>query len=167
MRYEADEPRFAGPASKSHLAMLHEAKILAESVPNDNWSQFNVEKLSDAELESPSKVLKRKLRKIKTVLGFPPDVGDDVAANTTHDLLMMETQWMEMLRSELPREIAKIVPNTKNVHRIKADERNGFVLTTHRDGGLVVTDIHTKEILWCLPKVSEPGLLLHEHPWLI
>ena len=162
VRYDADEPRFAGPASKSYLAMLHQAMVLGHSVPPDEWSREDVEQLSDEELQSPSEMLKRRLKKIKAVLGFPKDYDQPLSANTAHDLLMMETQWVEMLRFELPKTIGKVVPSVKNVHRIKVDERNGFVLTTHRDGGLIVSDIRTKEILWCLPKVSGPHPL-HEH----
>jgi hypothetical protein len=134
--------------------------VLAGSVPPDEWSREDVEQLTDDELQSPSEMLKRRLKKIKAVLGFPKDYDQPLSANTAHDLLMMETQWVEMLRFELPKTIGKVVPSMKNVHRIKVDERNGFMLTTHRDGGLVVADIQTKEILWCLPKVSEPHLRL-------
>ncbi|TEB26672.1 hypothetical protein FA13DRAFT_1816688 [Coprinellus micaceus] len=169
VRYEADEPRFSGPASKSYLAILHQAMVLAGSVPPDEWSREDVEQLTDDELQSPSEMLKRRLKKIKAVLGFPKDYDQPLSANTAHDLLMMETQWVEMLRFELPKTIGKVVPSMKNVHRIKIDERNGFMLTTHRDGGLVVADIQTKEILWCLPKnyVHEYAHLEYEQGYFI
>lgn len=41
-----------------------------------------------------------------------------------------------------------------DVHRIKADEDVGIVITTHADGGLVVRDMGTDEVLWGLPRVS-------------
>ena len=39
------------------------------------------------------------------------------------------------------------------VHRIKIDEEIRIIITTHEDGGLVVRDMDTDEILWALPRV--------------
>ncbi|CAL1711315.1 unnamed protein product [Somion occarium] len=41
---------------------------------------------------------------------------------------------------------------TRNVHRLKVDERNGILLTTHSQGGLRVSDLETDNILWGLPE---------------
>ncbi|KAI0090764.1 hypothetical protein BDY19DRAFT_992179 [Irpex rosettiformis] len=40
----------------------------------------------------------------------------------------------------------------RDVHRIKVDEEIGIVITTHKDGGINVRDIHTDEVLWALPR---------------
>ena len=49
------------------------------------------------------------------------------------------------------------------VHRIKVDEKAGYILTTHSDGGLTVTDLGEDVVLWSLPParlISFPYLLL-------
>ncbi|KAH7868255.1 uncharacterized protein C8R40DRAFT_1074951 [Lentinula edodes] len=38
------------------------------------------------------------------------------------------------------------------VHRIKVDEQAGFILTSFRDGGLLVNDLVDDQVLWSLPK---------------
>jgi hypothetical protein len=40
-----------------------------------------------------------------------------------------------------------------SVHRIKVDEKAGYILTTNFDGGLTVTDLNEDVVLWSLPKV--------------
>lgn len=42
----------------------------------------------------------------------------------------------------------------KNVHRIKVDEKAGYILTTSTAGGLLVTDLQEDRELWSLPDVS-------------
>ncbi|KAG6917274.1 hypothetical protein DXG01_003222 [Tephrocybe rancida] len=39
----------------------------------------------------------------------------------------------------------------KHVHRIKVDEKAGYILTTTTTGGLNVTDLHEDQELWSLP----------------
>jgi hypothetical protein len=49
-----------------------------------------------------------------------------------------------------------ITPHTAtgtSVHRIKVDEKAGYILTTKFDGGLTVTDLEEEVVLWSLPKV--------------
>ncbi|KAJ3533967.1 hypothetical protein NMY22_g7118 [Coprinellus aureogranulatus] len=106
--------------------------------------------LSEEELSSPSGHVKRRLEVIKTLLGQPVD--EDFPAQTNRGFLDVEAEWMQLMTVDFPQKAARVIPSMQQVHRIKVDERNGFVLTTHTDGGLVVTDISTKEILWCLPK---------------
>ncbi|KAJ3920345.1 hypothetical protein F5877DRAFT_77246 [Lentinula edodes] len=38
------------------------------------------------------------------------------------------------------------------VHRIKVDEQAGFIITSFRDGGLLVNDLADDQVLWSLPK---------------
>ncbi|KAJ4488680.1 hypothetical protein C8R41DRAFT_981845 [Lentinula lateritia] len=38
------------------------------------------------------------------------------------------------------------------VHRIKIDEQAGFIVTSFRDGGLLVNDLTDDQVLWSLPK---------------
>ncbi|KAJ3715067.1 hypothetical protein EV361DRAFT_945935 [Lentinula raphanica] len=38
------------------------------------------------------------------------------------------------------------------VHRIKIDEKAGFIITSFRDGGLRVSDLTSDKVLWSLPK---------------
>ncbi|KAJ3549871.1 hypothetical protein NM688_g5135 [Phlebia brevispora] len=45
-----------------------------------------------------------------------------------------------------------IATDHPDVHRIKVDEEVGIVITTHADGGLVVRDMDTGEVLWGLPR---------------
>lgn len=40
-----------------------------------------------------------------------------------------------------------------DIHRIKVDEEVGILITTHRYGGLSVTDIKTDQVLWALENV--------------
>lgn len=152
VRYTADDIRFASSTSRSYLAALHHARKMGERLSRDNWTEDDVGRLSDDELLSPSGAVKEKLDTIKTVLGMALD--EEFPPRVIRGLLSLEIQWTVLWKEELPQVVKQLVPSTKKVHRIKVDERNGFVLTTQRDGGLVVTDIHTKEILWCLPKVS-------------
>lgn len=42
----------------------------------------------------------------------------------------------------------------ETVHRLKVDESAGLVITTHREGGLRVTDLWRDEVLWSLSKAS-------------
>ncbi|KAF8148668.1 hypothetical protein B0H34DRAFT_736501 [Crassisporium funariophilum] len=37
------------------------------------------------------------------------------------------------------------------VHRIKVDELGGYIMTTSKGGGLLVTDLNDDEVLWSLP----------------
>ncbi|GBE81288.1 hypothetical protein SCP_0310150 [Sparassis crispa] len=37
-----------------------------------------------------------------------------------------------------------------DIHRLKVDETEGFLITTHQNGGLQVTDLRTREVLWAL-----------------
>jgi hypothetical protein len=40
------------------------------------------------------------------------------------------------------------------VHRIKVDEEQGLIITTHRHGGLYVTDMDANQnVIWALPRV--------------
>jgi hypothetical protein len=41
-----------------------------------------------------------------------------------------------------------------DVHRLKVDEQRGFIITTHQEGGLCVSDITEQVILWALPTAS-------------
>ncbi|KAG6819969.1 hypothetical protein H0H93_006945 [Arthromyces matolae] len=43
----------------------------------------------------------------------------------------------------------------KDVHRIKVDEKAGYIITTSSTGGLQVTDLREDRELWSLPDVSE------------
>ncbi|KAF9078790.1 hypothetical protein BDP27DRAFT_1441172 [Rhodocollybia butyracea] len=38
------------------------------------------------------------------------------------------------------------------VHRIKVDEKAGFIITSFRHGGLIVTDLTVDKVLWSLPQ---------------
>jgi hypothetical protein len=40
-----------------------------------------------------------------------------------------------------------------SVHRIKVDEKAGYILTTTSDGSLTVTDLEENAVLWSLPRV--------------
>ena len=62
---------------------------------------------------------------------------------------MLESNWAKFGRYPLTL-IAKDHPD---VHRIKIDEDVGIVITTHADGGLVVRDLDSGEVLWGLPRV--------------
>ena len=44
------------------------------------------------------------------------------------------------------------------VHRIKVDEKAGFLITSHMIGGIKVVDLESDTLLWHLPEVS--GLFL-------
>jgi hypothetical protein len=52
-----------------------------------------------------------------------------------------------------PSRVRELKATGHKVHRIKVDENVGIVVTTHRDGGLLVTDIKGDELLWSLPDV--------------
>ena len=50
------------------------------------------------------------------------------------------------------------------VHRIKVDEKAGYILTTRSDGGLTVTDLDEDVVLWSLPPVCpRVSLSLHNN----
>ena len=59
-----------------------------------------------------------------------------------------------------------------HAHRLKVDERNGFLLMTYSEpGGLHTTDLITGDILWVLPRVCAIPLfnsywILHQIPLL-
>ncbi|KAF5320257.1 hypothetical protein D9611_011309 [Ephemerocybe angulata] len=57
-----------------------------------------------------------------------------------------------VLCNVLDHEFDSLVPSAKHIDRMKVDERNSYIVSTQSDGGLIVTDITSKEILWCLPK---------------
>ncbi|KAJ3540765.1 hypothetical protein NMY22_g4162 [Coprinellus aureogranulatus] len=143
VHYPSDGVRFAPSASKSHLAALYLAMQLSEGIPDEE------------SLSSPDKA-KGVVEAFKTLFGLPPN--EDYLAEGNRDVLKrLVSAWTKLWTKNLPKTVRRLVPSPKKVHRIKVDERNGFALTTHRDGGLVVTDIHTKEILWCLPKSHVHG----------
>jgi hypothetical protein len=47
------------------------------------------------------------------------------------------------------------------VHRIKVDEKAGYILTTKSDGGLIVTDLEEDVVLWSLSPVHVTSLSLN------
>lgn len=51
------------------------------------------------------------------------------------------------------RPLKLIAGDHPDVHRIKVNESVGIVMTSHADGGLVVRDMETNEVLWGLPRV--------------
>lgn len=63
---------------------------------------------------------------------------------------LMEKNWQGINHSAWMEEL----PSAGDaVHRIKIDEVAGYVITTSRNGGLVVADLHHNQALWSLPKV--------------
>ncbi|KAJ3534905.1 hypothetical protein NMY22_g6722 [Coprinellus aureogranulatus] len=162
VNYPSSNVRFAPCASKSHLAILHRAMTLVHSI-----EKADLGSLPEEELSSPSGHIKRRLEVIKTLLGQPVD--EDFPAQTNRGFLDVEAEWMQLMTVDFPQKAARVIPSMQQVHRIKVDEKNGFVLTTHTDGGLVVTDIQTKEILWCLPKchVLEAAHLEYEQGYFV
>lgn len=56
--------------------------------------------------------------------------------------------------------IREIIGAGSAVHRIKVDQEAGYIITTSSQGGLIVTDLVTCDVLWSLSQVSSD--LLHE-----
>jgi len=172
-RYAAEQALFA-PNSRSHMATLQRAMLAAKkyqlegekdahSVPapriltdSDDEAEFY---LPESPSSSPSRSsdeqephdVDLQIRQAKLALGINPaypfrrDV--EMALLRLGKKVLRETTgpFLELAES--------FIPSGANVHRIKVDERSGFVITTTRNGGLVVRDIETGEMLWCLPAV--------------
>ena len=61
---------------------------------------------------------------------------------------LIEKAWL----GQGPSKIRKYTATGQAVHRIKVDERAGFITTTSQQGGLDVTDLEANELLQYLPK---------------
>jgi hypothetical protein len=60
------------------------------------------------------------------------------------------------------RSIVRVIePAGDNIHRIKADEKNGICIVSHNNGGLTVTELGSigkqTKVLWSLPSVRDLG----------
>jgi hypothetical protein len=64
----------------------------------------------------------------------------------------IELRWIGKLPGN-PSRVKVPSGTTGSFHRIKVDEEAGYVINTFTDGGLVVSDIHDRRMLWSLDEV--------------
>jgi hypothetical protein len=66
-----------------------------------------------------------------------------------HIQWQIESGWL----GKAPSKVREYLSADKYVHRVKVDEQRGFFITTHRTGGLLVTDLERDVTIWSLSKV--------------
>ena len=69
---------------------------------------------------------------------------------------LLERNWEG--RGDVPRETL-FGSTGHDVHRFKLDEEHRFIVSTHRHGGLRVTDMDNDQILFRLPVVRESSVV--------
>ncbi|KAF6755743.1 hypothetical protein DFP72DRAFT_1067550 [Ephemerocybe angulata] len=151
-RYHADEVVFSDKNVWSHMAKLQHAFDVAKKwqVNHNGVSDDAMIVLSSRDTLHESASAREVMDRIKTFLRI------GVELTLLEEKAMMAATGLTLQRfrgDNMVPVIGMMVPSVRNVRRIKVDERNGFFLTTQVDGGLIVSDISTSQMLWCTPRV--------------
>ncbi|KAF6744594.1 hypothetical protein DFP72DRAFT_1078434 [Ephemerocybe angulata] len=171
-RYSPRGATFALSESDSFIGLLHRARAFAEHVDIQQfpWSDNVVHSLFGSVcVGSGGEVLPLVIRRIETARRVYGVASDIILGQEDKVALLSNLRSLVEILPDVLSCVEEHIPASDNVHRIQVDEKNGFVLTTHTIGGLVVSDIATKEILWCLPKtyVSDYAHLEYEHGYIV
>ncbi|KAF6755748.1 hypothetical protein DFP72DRAFT_896346 [Ephemerocybe angulata] len=170
VHYRKEDVRFGASETKSYMAMLQHAVDLAKEVEGREGTAYGLtEDEAIDELNRVDILSSAGDRFVKTAMGV---LQLDPETRLTRDekaglvALVLPGSFFQTNVAEF---IESLIPSPKDIHRFKVDERNGFMVSTQRSGGLIVTDIAGKEMLWCLPQsyVREYAHLEYEQGYMI
>ncbi|KAF5320276.1 hypothetical protein D9611_011313 [Ephemerocybe angulata] len=150
-RYRADEVVFSERNIWSHMAKFQHAFDVAEQwrVNHNGVSDAAMTALSTRDTLHESTSARGVMDRIKAFLR----IGVELTLLEEKAMMAATGLTLERFRdNSMVSVIGMMVPSVRNVRRIKVDERNGFFLTTQIDGGLIVSDISTSQMLWCTPR---------------
>ncbi|KAF6758983.1 hypothetical protein DFP72DRAFT_887154 [Ephemerocybe angulata] len=151
VRYRLEDVRFSTSETRSYMPVLDQAaKLVTEAKQmKANILGATIEEIEELE-DSTNPYFVQLLETASEALGIDPiSLSTDIEKV---GLVGIVSVLPHVLCNELDHVFDSLVPSAKHIDRMKVDERNGYIVSTQSDGGLIVTDITSKEILWCLPK---------------